>query len=124
MLEEVARLGVRLIMQAAMEAEATEFLGRKRYARGGRLRSGHRNGYAPVTIKTTAGAIELSRPKLRNTDDPFASRLLGLGVSRTHALESLVIAGFVRGLSTRDVEAALAEALGRWTAGAGYCGSR
>ena len=31
---------------------------------------------------------------------------------RTNALESLVIAGFVRGLSVRDVEATLAEALG------------
>jgi putative transposase len=37
---------------------------------------------------------------------------LGIGVCRTNALESLVIAGFVRGLSVRDVEAALAEALG------------
>jgi hypothetical protein len=33
-------------------------------------------------------------------------------VTKTHALEALVIAGFVRGLSVRDVEAALAEALG------------
>lgn len=33
-------------------------------------------------------------------------------MTRTNALESLVIAGFVRGLSTRDVEASLAEALG------------
>jgi putative transposase len=33
-------------------------------------------------------------------------------VSRTNALESLVIAGFVRGLSVRDVEATLADALG------------
>lgn len=33
-------------------------------------------------------------------------------MSKTHALESLVIAGFVRGLSTRDVEATLAEVLG------------
>jgi hypothetical protein len=33
-------------------------------------------------------------------------------VCRTNALESLVIASFVRGLSVRDVEAALAEALG------------
>jgi putative transposase len=33
-------------------------------------------------------------------------------VTRTHALESLVIAGYVRGLSDRDVEASLAEALG------------
>jgi transposase-like protein len=33
-------------------------------------------------------------------------------VTKTNALESLVIASFVRGLSVRDVEAALAEALG------------
>jgi putative transposase len=33
-------------------------------------------------------------------------------VSRTNALEALVLSGFVRGLSVRDVEAALAEALG------------
>ena len=39
-------------------------------------------------------------------------RLLGKGVTRTNALESLVIAGYVRGLSTRDVEATLADALG------------
>ena len=38
--------------------------------------------------------------------------MFGKGVPRTNALESLVIAGFVRGLSVRDVEAALAEALG------------
>jgi transposase-like protein len=35
--------------------------------------------------------------------------VLGKGVARTHALESLVISSFLRGLSTRDVEAALAE---------------
>ena len=32
-LEEVARLGAQLLMQAALEAEITEFLGRDRYAR-------------------------------------------------------------------------------------------
>jgi putative transposase len=35
--------------------------------------------------------------------------VLGKGVARTHALESLVISSFLRGLSTRDVEAALQE---------------
>jgi transposase-like protein len=54
----------------------------------------------------------LERPKLRQASEPFVSRLLGKGVSRTNALESLVLSGFVRGLSVRDVEAALAEALG------------
>jgi putative transposase len=111
-LEEVARLGVRLLMQTALEAEVTEFLGRERYARGERERAGSRNGYCPTTIKTTAGPVTLQRPKLRGTEQAFASRLLGVGVCRTHALESLVIAGFVRGLSVRDVEATLADALG------------
>lgn len=111
-LEEVARVGVRLLMQTAIEAEVTEFLGRERYAHGERTRSGSRNGHCPTTIKTTTGAITIERPKLRDTDEVFASRLLGIGVCRTNALESLVIAGFVRGLSVRDVEATLAEALG------------
>jgi len=111
-LEEVAHLGVRLLMQTALEAEVTEFLGRERYVRGERAREGSRNGHCPTTVKTTSGPITLERPKLRGTDEAFASRLLGTGVCRTNALESLVIASFVRGLSVRDVEAALAEALG------------
>jgi hypothetical protein len=56
--------------------------------------------------------VTLQRPKVRGAAEVFASRLLGIGVTRTHALESLVIAGFVRGLSVRDVEASLADALG------------
>ncbi len=110
--EEVARLAVRLVMQTALEAEVTEFLGRERYQRAERERAGSRNGYSSTTIKTTAGEVTLERPKLRGNDETFASRLLGTGVTRTNALESLVIAGFVRGLSVRDVESSLAEALG------------
>jgi transposase-like protein len=58
------------------------------------------------------GAVELQRLKLRGTDEAFCSRLFGAGVTRTNALESLVISGWVRGLSDRDIEAALAEVLG------------
>jgi putative transposase len=114
-LEEVARLGAQLLMQAALEAEITEFLGRDRYQRAAACddaRPGSRNGYREVTVKTTAGPVKLSRPKLRGTAGAFASRLFGTHVTKTNALESLVIASFVRGLSVRDVEAALAEALG------------
>ncbi|MQY21408.1 IS256 family transposase [Nocardia macrotermitis] len=114
-LEEVARLGAQLLMQAALEAEVTEFLGRDRYQRAVTTpdaQPGSRNGFAPVTVKTTAGPVVLQRPKLRGTTAAFASRLFGKHVTRTNALESLVIAGFVRGLSVRDVEATLADALG------------
>lgn len=110
--EDVARLGARLILQTALEAEVTEFLGRDRYGRGDRAREGSRNGHRPVTVKTTAGPVKLERPKLRGTDETFASRLLGKHVARSNALESLAISGWVRGLSDRDIEAALAEALG------------
>ena len=58
------------------------------------------------------GAVELQRPVLRGTDQAFCSRLFGAGVTRTNALESLVISGWVRGLSDRDIEATLAEVLG------------
>lgn len=114
-LEEVARLGAQLLMQAALEAEVTEFLGRERYQRTAATpdaQPGSRNGYQPVTVKTTAGPVTLERPKLRGTTAAFASRLFGKHVTKTNALESLVIASFVRGLSVRDVQATLADALG------------
>lgn len=113
-LEDVARLTVRLMMQTAIEAEVDEFLGRARYERRDEQDGpGSRNGFQPPTpVKTTMGPVELQRPKLRDTDEAFCSRLFGVGVTRTNALESLVISGWVRGLSDRDIEAALAEVLG------------
>jgi putative transposase len=114
-LEDVARLGARLIMQTALEAEVAEFLGRARYQRRAEVpdaRPGALNWYCPTTVKTTAGPVTLDRPKLRGTDEKFVSRLFGTAVTKTNALETLVIAGFVRGLSVRDVEATLADALG------------
>jgi transposase-like protein len=113
-LEDAARLTVRLLMQTALEAEVDAFLGRARYQRRtDEHRPGSRNGWQPPTaVKTTMGPVELQRPKLRGTDQAFCSRLFGAGVTRTNALESLVISGWVRGLSDRDIEAALAEVLG------------
>jgi putative transposase len=108
-IETVGRLGARLILQQALEDEVSEFLGRRRYERREETVS-HRNGHEPRTVKTTSGAMLLERPRIRNASKlGFESRILGKGVARTHALESLVISGFLRGLSTRDVEAALEE---------------
>src|SRR5439155_1169406 len=114
-IEDVARLGARLLIQTAVEAEVEEFLGRARYQRRADVpdaRAGSRNGFCPTTVKTTAGPVTVARPKLRGTGDRFVSRLFGTAVTKTNALETLVIAGFVRGLSVRDVEASLADALG------------
>lgn len=52
------------------------FLGRARYQRrsvAAEARAGSRNGFSPVTVKTTAGPVTLERPKLRGTTEAFAS---------------------------------------------------
>ena len=85
----------------------SEFLGRGRYERAEETVS-HRNGYGSRTVKTTAGPVELERPRVRDASKlGFVSRILGKHVTHTYALESLVISSFLRGLSTRDVEAVL-----------------
>ena len=111
-LEEVMRLSARLVLQQVLEEEVTSWLGRGWNSRAEAERAGQRNGFGDVTVKTTAGPVSLKRPKLRNTAEAFASQLLGRGVVRTEPLEALVISGWVRGLSDRDIEALLAEALG------------
>jgi putative transposase len=109
-IEAIGRLGAWLILQQALEEELTEFLGRERYERRGGLVS-YRDGYEPGTVKTTAGPVELERPRVRNASQlGFASAIVGKGVARTHALEALVVCSVLRGLSVSDVEAALEEA--------------
>ena len=105
--ETIGRLGARLILQQALEDEVTEFLGRARYERAEETVS-HRNGYEPRRVRTTSGTVALERPPVRDALG-FESRVLGRHVTRTYALESLVIGSFLRGLSTRDVEAVLEE---------------
>jgi len=99
-----------------LEAEVTEFLGRGRYQRAAACpdaNGGSRNGYRPVTVKTTTGPVTLERPKLRGTTAAFASRLFGKHVNENQragdAGDRLVSS---RGLSVRDVQATLAETLG------------
>ena len=113
--EQVARLSVRLTLQSVLEEFVCVELLRDRYERredGGP--EGYRNGFQPPrTIKTTLGSIELQRPKLRGAHSALCDQLFGQGVSRTNALETLVISCWVRGLSDRDIEATLVETFGR-----------
>ncbi len=54
--------------------------------------------------------MEIERPRVRDASKlAFESRIVGKGIARTYALETLVICSFLRGLSVRDVEAALEE---------------
>ena len=118
-IEAVARLGARLILQQALEDEVSEFVGRGRYERSGGDGVIYRNGFQePSTVQTTSGPTVIERPRVRDASKlGFESQLLGKGVARTHALEALIICSFLRGLSVRDVEAALEETFGEQVVG-------
>jgi len=110
-LEEIIRRGAAIVLQEMLEQEVTEFLGREHYKRGG-LRKGYRNGYEPYRIKTAEGKIEVYKPQVRDTEEPFRSKISFFFRKNTDVLEKLALEMYVRGLSTRDIEEALFEVTG------------
>lgn len=99
----------------AFEQERTDYLGHAYYYRhdGQTEFNGYRNGYEMSRLKTDEGAIPVARPQVRNTPEPFHSRLWELFRQRTLALENLVIESYARGLSTRDVKDLFTDESGR-----------
>jgi putative transposase len=108
---EFVRLAVRRLAQELLEAERTDFLGREPWQRQPGS-SGHRNGYEPGKLKTGEGEIPVELPQVRDTATPFHSQLRERLGDRTEVLKRLVLEAYTRGLSTRDVEDALAAATG------------
>jgi len=63
-LETVVREGARKMLQAVLEEEVDEFLGRRRYQRTDEHR-GYRNGHLPKrTIGVGMGSVEVSLPRV------------------------------------------------------------
>jgi putative transposase len=110
-LAELGRLGARLVLQRAVEDEVTAFLGRARYERTPEA-AGSRNGTRPKRVQTAEGEISVDMPQVRGAAAQFISRVFpdSRTVIRTRPLEALIIGGYVRGLSDRDIESLMQEA--------------
>jgi putative transposase len=110
-LSELGRLGARLVLQRAVEDEVTAFLGRARYERTPEA-AGSRNGTRPKRVQTAEGEISVDMPQVRGAAAQFISRVFpdSRTVIRTRPLEALIIGGYVRGLSDRDIESLMQEA--------------
>ena len=70
---DVVREALALVLQALIDAEATEVIGAGRYERSA-ARTTHRNGTRARLLSTKAGDVELKIPKLR--DGAFFPALL------------------------------------------------
>jgi transposase-like protein len=112
-LSEAVRLAAQLMLQKAVELEVSEFLGRGHYERSGPQVEGrgYRNGYEPKRVQTGEGTLQLRMPQVRDTLEGFESLWLKTLVGRSDKLAALIPQLYVKGLSTRDIEAALQQTL-------------
>ncbi len=114
-LEEWLRGQMQGLIQELLEQEVTEFLGRARSIRRSESDNdtGYRNGYAPPRRLTlSSGTIRVRRPRVRDTDERFESRLLPLFVHRTREVADLIPELYLHGLSEGDFDLALRGLLG------------
>jgi len=106
---ELIRLGVRRIVEEALEREVSDFLGRGFYQREGGEVKGYRNGYRSADLDSAEGKIEFAVPQVSDTDEPYESKIRRHIKGRSEQLEHLATEMFARGLSTRDIEAAFTD---------------
>lgn len=109
---ELLKLAVRKIVEEALEAEVAEAVGRNYYENGAAPGAGYRNGYRRGRLRTAEEPIEYGVPRVADRAEPFISRVRARLAGRTAELERLAIEMFVRGLSTRDIEAAFRDDTG------------
>lgn len=113
-LETYARGEIQQFVQRLLEEEVDELLGRKKSERRGEVSSrGYRNGYArPRKLALSSGTISVERPRVRDLEERFVSRLLPLFKRRTEELGALLPELYLHGLSLGDFELALRGLLG------------
>ncbi len=102
--------GFRLIgecfLNAVMEKEFEAFIGAGKHERSDE-RMDYRNGHKERQLKTTLGALNLLRPYARS--GRFETKLFENYSRIDKALASIIVESYLKGVSTRKVEAVIAE---------------
>jgi len=118
-LEERFRQQVQGVLQALLEEEVAEFLGRVKSQRreagvaAGSAPAAYRNGHGkPRQLSTGLGTLTVQRPRVRGLDERFESRVLPLFARRTAAVDDLLPQLYLHGLAAGDFDLALRGLLG------------
>lgn len=91
-------------IELALEEELCDYLGRKHYQRKQNEMQNYRNGYQDRVIRTKSGRLKIKKPRLRKQDPGYKSKLMERVISLEESLKKMLLEGYVRGLSTRDIE--------------------
>jgi putative transposase len=105
----LARLTKRLV-ERAMEVELTDHLGYEPHAEPPGGTGNTRNGSTPKTLITDHGPVRIDTP--RDRDGSFEPKIVRKRQRRFEGFDDKILALYSRGLSTRDIEAHLAEIYG------------
>ena len=92
-LEEFVRAHVQRFIQAMLEEEVSELLGRTKSTRRAAVDAapGYRNGYGkPRHLTLTSGTITVRRPRVRDLNELFVSRILPLFKRQTKEVGELL----------------------------------
>lgn len=101
-LELWVRSRIQQWVQELLEEEVTGILGRGKSERRSRIDvpKGYRNGYGkPRRLSLSCGTIKVSRPRVRDLEERFESRILPLFARRTKELGDLIPELYLHGLS-------------------------
>ena len=102
-------------VQELLEEEVTELLGRRKSERRRAVDapSGYRNGYGkPRHLTLSSGTIQVRRPRVRDLEEHFESRVLPLFAKRTRQVRELIPELYLHGLALGDFDLALRGLLG------------
>jgi len=111
-LDLLARKGAQALLQAALEAEIEEALGRAFYGRREEGQRGYRNGSRQRTFTSGVGELTLEVPRITDTAEPFQSNVLPAHARILPKLQALFPVLYIEGLSTRDFHRAMKGAFG------------
>jgi putative transposase len=114
-LEDWVRGRIQGWVQELLEEEVTELLGRGKSERQSAVDapSGYRNGYGkPRRLTMSSGTITVRRPRVRDVEERFESRVLPLFAKRTRQVRELIPELYLHGLAQGDFDLALRGLLG------------
>jgi putative transposase len=114
-IEAFAREKIRGWIEDLLEEEVTELLGRAKSERKGSVveQPGYRNGYGkPRQFTLSMGTVKVRRPRVRNVEERFRSRVLPLFKRQTGEVRDLLPELYLHGLASGDFEMALRGLLG------------
>jgi putative transposase len=98
------------VLERALETEMTDHLGYEKGDPAGNGTGNSRNGYSAKTVSTTAGAVRIGVPRDRN--GRFEPQIVPKRARRLGQIDEMILSLYARGMTTRDIEAHLAEVYG------------